>query len=141
MRNEVRNSIILASLLIIIFIMRIVLSAGTAKQIKAENDLLAKNKAELASLQYIIIDTMQIYHIKQNISKLDSWQEQNGKSFVARDNSRKTWSYLNTIIQNYAPILDINFTNNGDDSDENSNHDYHITERPICNHYTVLSTI
>ena len=127
MRNEVRNSIVLATLLVLIFIMKLILSAGPAKQIKQETALLEKNKTELASLQYVIIDTMQVYFVKQKIAKMDDWQREHGKTFVNSDNSRKTWSYLSSIINTYCPELELSFETSGDDEDDMVNHNYRIS--------------
>ncbi|HOD55346.1 MAG TPA: hypothetical protein PKJ08_12535, partial [Candidatus Cloacimonadota bacterium] len=89
MRNDIRNSIVLASLLIVILLLNFGLSYHTNKKIKLETEKLNKNKSELQSMSNIVIDTMQVYYIKQQISKMDSWQARYGKTFMLSDNYRQ----------------------------------------------------
>ncbi len=127
MRNDIRNSIVLASLLIVILLLNFGLSYHTNKKIKLETEKLNKNKSELQSMSNIVIDTMQVYYIKQQISKMDSWQARYGKTFMLSDNSRQSWSYISSIVNSYCPDLDVNFESLSDVAEENVNRDYKIS--------------
>lgn len=109
MRNDIRNTIVLTCLLLVIIIIKVSLAFNHSKKMKFEEERLSKNKSELKSLEYVIIDTMQVYMIKKKIAMVDSWQSQYGKYYIKEDNSKLTWAYITSIVNNYSPGLDINF--------------------------------
>ncbi len=119
MKHDIRNSLILIGLLILIIISRIFVGYNFNKRIKIEDNALKKNNAEWQALQSVTIDTMLVYVLKVKIAETQKWQKQYGKYFVREDNTRETWTYLNTLVNNYCPNMEFNFENSQSNAEEN----------------------
>lgn len=143
MKHNLRNSLVLLGLLLMIVITRFVIGYSMNKKIKAMNDVLVKNKTEWQALQGVEIDTMQVFLVRMKIAETENWVNQYGKYFIKEDNTRETWNYLNNIVNNYCPELQFNFESNQTNvAEELTNFSYKITGiAEMENLYTFITHI
>ena len=111
MNYAVRNSIIL--FLILLAVIGFVYYDVTEKQKEIDALQLSINLvfAELNPLlaTYGRPDTLKIRYHREQITHMDNWALLNSKFFLASDDSRNSWAYLQNIVRRFNRNLEFNF--------------------------------
>jgi hypothetical protein len=80
------------------------------KQVEVLEQAFSRAELELASFGGIRPDTLRINFLSKQITHLEDWAFDNSKFFLAADDSRISWAYLQNIIRRFNRNLDFNFT-------------------------------
>jgi len=110
MKYAVRNSIFLFILLLIIVGVFYFDISQRNMQIETLEQALRTAEQELASFGGIRPDTLRVNFLSEKIAHLEGWAFDNSKFFLAADDSRITWAYLQNIIRRFNRNLDFNFS-------------------------------
>jgi hypothetical protein len=118
MNNRLRNGLILTVILLIIvfFGVKNYISNNTKlKQIRQEyNDKVKTVK----QYEHVIEDPLEIAYLKDKINYIETWKNKDGKFFLSSDNSKTSWMYLQNIIHQFNPTMEITFTSTTNKSGE-----------------------
>jgi len=111
MKHAIRNSVILFVILCIILIYFVVknnsIKAKTAATQKAYEEVQAKLDVfqGVDTRDYLMID-----YLKAKYDFINNWTLENSKFFLAEDNTRISWTYLQDVIRRFNPSYQFNFS-------------------------------
>jgi len=114
MKHAIRNSVILFIILAIILIYFIVKNNNIKEQTEATQKAYNEVQAKLDQFQGTDTrDFLMIDYLKAKYDYINNWTLENSKFYLAEDNTRISWTYLQDIIRRFNPNYQFNFTTSG----------------------------
>jgi len=110
MKPAVRNSVILFIILCLLIAYFVWKNASITRQIEETQKEYDVAQAKLAQFEGEETgDYLRIEYLKARYAFLNNWTLENSKFFLAEDNTRITWTYLQDIRNRFNPGFDFNF--------------------------------
>jgi hypothetical protein len=109
MNHALRNSLILFVILVVIIGLFYFNNNNITQEIEVVEASLRTASRELQKYEGIQPDTLRLAHLRAQYSFIENWTAENSKFFLAEDNTRISWAYLQEITRRFNPNFQFNF--------------------------------